>query len=204
MAPLAGDLSRRGWATWNLEYRRVGARGGWPATFEDVGAGIDALADLPARERLDLRRVVAIGHSAGGHLALWAAARPGLPADAPGAGPRVAVTRAVSLAGVADLRAGAALGLGGGAVERLMGGRPDEVSGRYALASPADRLPLGVPTVLVHGEVDDVVPVDLSRRFRDAAVAAGHRCELVELAGVGHGEPIDPASPAWAEARKRL
>jgi acetyl esterase/lipase len=206
MSPLAADLTRRGWATWNLEYRRVGpgAGGGWPGTFEDVAAGVDALADLPEREALDLDRVACAGHSAGGHLALWAAARPGLPAGAPGAGPRVRVGLALSLGGVVDLEEAERRGLGDGAVRDLLGGGPSRVPERYALASPAARLPLGVPQVLVHGAEDDTVPAALSEGYSRRAVAAGDPCELLVLPGVGHFEPVDPASSAWAAAVERL
>src|SRR5438128_11681154 len=100
MTELCLDLAAHGLAAWNLEYRRVGAGGGWPETFTDVAAGTDALSDL---ELLDSERVVAVGHSAGGHLAFWLAARPTLPADAPGAAPRVRIRAAVSQAGVLDL-----------------------------------------------------------------------------------------------------
>ena len=133
----------------------MGGGGGWPATFEDVAAGIDHLAALAAP--LDLARVVTIGHSAGGHLALWAASR-----DRPG----VAVTGAVGQAAVSDLAAVARLGLSSGAVEELLGGSPEQVPDRYAAASPAQRLPLGVPLLLVHGARDDTVPVALSRDFQ--------------------------------------
>jgi acetyl esterase/lipase len=206
MTPLAADLTRRGWATWNLEYRRVGPRagGGWPGTFEDVAAGIDALAGLPERRALDLDRVACAGHSAGGHLALWAAARPGLPPGAPGAGPRVRVGFALSLGGVVDLEEAERRGLGDGAVRELLGGGPSRVPERYALASPAARLPLGAPQALVHGAEDDRVPAALSEGYARRAVAAGDRCELVVLPGVGHFEPIDPASSAWAAAVERL
>ena len=104
MHPVCRDLASRGWAAWNLEYRRLGrlSGGGWPTTFDDVAAGVDHLAELAAP--LDLSRIVAIGHSAGGHLAAWAAARPRLPGCAPGAAPRVPVTAVVSQAGVVDLR----------------------------------------------------------------------------------------------------
>jgi acetyl esterase/lipase len=191
------DLAARGWAVWNLEYRRLGwrSRGGWPATFEDVAAGIDRLGRLDAP--LDLARVVAIGHSAGGHLALWAAARRGLPARAPGAEPAVRLAGAVAQAGVADLREAARLGLSRDAARSLLGGPPGKLPQRYDLASPMERLPIGVPQLLVHGDADDSVPVEIARRYAARAVEAGDPCELVELAGCGHYEHLDAESAAW-------
>ena len=195
--PLVADLASRGWAAWNLEYRRMGARsrGGWPVTFEDIAAGIDHLGTLDAP--LDTSRVVAIGHSAGGHLALWAAARPGLPAGAPGADPRIRLSGAVAQAGVVDLREVARLGLSDQAAESFLGGPPGELPQRYDLASPIERLPLGVPQLLVHGEADDVVPHEISRRYAQRAGEAGDPCELVVLPGVGHQEHRDPDGDAW-------
>ncbi len=194
---LVADIARRGWAAWSLEYRRLGwrSRGGWPATFEDVAAGIDRLGRLD--ESLDLARVVAIGHSAGGHLALWAAARPGLPAGAPGAEPRIRLAGAVSQAGVVDLREAARLGLSRRAAESLLGGSPIKLPARYDLASPIERLPLGVPQLLVHGDADDVVPISLARGYAERAAAADDTCELVEVSGCGHDEHLDPGSDAW-------
>jgi acetyl esterase/lipase len=193
MEALCVDLARSGWAAWNLEYRRLGGGGGWPTTFDDVAAGIDHLSTLAAR--LDLARVVAVGHSAGGHLALWAASR-----DRPG----VAVTGAVGQAAVSDLAAVARLGLSSGAVEELLGGSPERVPERYAAACPAQRLPLRVPLLLVHGMRDDTVPVALSRDFQRAAVAAGDTCDLVIHERDGHFEHIDPASGAWATVKRWL
>jgi acetyl esterase/lipase len=194
---LADDLSSRGWAAWNVEYRRLGLRsgGGWPATFADVAAGIDRLGML--EEPLDLSRVVAIGHSAGGQLACWAAARPGLPAGSPGAEPRIRLAAVVSQAGVVDLREAARLKLSRGAAELLLGGSPIRWPARYNLASPLERLPLGVPQLLVHGDGDDQVPIEISRRYAEQAAAAGDACELVELPGCRHFEHLDPDSEAW-------
>jgi len=194
-APLAADLARRGWAGWNLEYRRVGNGGGWPATLDDVAAGIDHLATLDVG--LDLSSVVTIGHSAGGQLAAWAAARPGRPADAPGASPGVAVTAVIAQAGVLDLRAGVDAGLGNGAIGDFLGGSPDEVPDRYDAASPIERVPLGVPVRCVHGRGDDIVPVDQSERYVAAATAAGDDAVLVEVDG-DHFAVIDVTSQAWA------
>ena len=184
MDDLAADLGARGWAAWNVEYRRVGPRagGGWPATFDDVAAAIDHLAALDAP--LDLRRVAAVGHSAGGHLALWAAGRK----DA-----RVPLTAAVGQAAVSDLDSAAATGVCGGMVEQLLGGSPEGVPDRYREASPARRLPLAIPVLLVHGGRDDTVPAAMSRRF-----AAEACCDLVELEADGHFEHIEPGTRAWA------
>jgi acetyl esterase/lipase len=190
MDRLCEDLARAGLPAWNLEYRRL-PQGGWPETFDDVAAGIDALGDLG----LDTSSVVAIGHSAGGHLALWAAAR---------VEPRVRVTHAVSQAGVADLREAARLRLSDCVVHDLLGGTPDEVPERYAAASPAELLPLGVPQLLVHGGRDDVVPPVVSRAYAEAARAAGDDVELVEDAGADHVDVIDPGHALWAAVLERL
>ena len=189
MDALCADLAGRGWAAWNLEYRRVGGRGGWPATFDDVSAGIDFLGDLrSAGAPIDIRRVMTIGHSAGGHLALWAATRER---------PAVRVSAAVGQAAVGDLARASRLGLSNGAADELMGGSPAVVPERYAAGSPSERLPLGVPALLVHGGRDDTVPVELSRQLHAAALAAGDRCELVVLEDDGHYEHLDPATAAW-------
>lgn len=200
MRPVCADLARHGWAAWNVDYRRVGRGegGGWPATFEDVAAAIDRLADLDAP--LDLTRVAAVGHSAGGHLALWAAARPGLPAGAPGSAPRVALTTGVAaLAAVYDLEATPDLCAPGGAVYDLMGGSPgDATDDRYALANPIRRVPLGIPILLVHGGADETVAVERSREFADAATAAGDHVLLNAPPGAGHRTVVDPRRPEWA------
>jgi acetyl esterase/lipase len=199
--PLAADLAARGWAAWNVEYRRVGGDGGWPTTLDDVAAAVDLLAG-PVQDaaggRLPLDRVVAVGHSAGGQLAAWLAARPGLPADAPGAGPVVGLRGAVSQAGVLDLVDAARHGVGNGAVSDLLGGLPDDIPERYALASPIARLPIGVPVVCVHGTADANVPLRQSERF---AAAAGGEAELVTLPDVDHFAVIDPAHEAWRVCR---
>ncbi len=184
MDALADDLAARGWAAWNVEYRRVGlhAGGGWPETGADIAAAIDHLAGLDAP--LGLSRVAAVGHSAGGHLALWAAQRAG--ADVP-------LTAVVGQAAVSDLEAASAQGVCGGMVERLLGGPPARAADQYRAASPARHLPLRVPALLVHGDRDDTVPVEMSRDF---AAAAG--CDLAELAGDGHYEHLESGSRAWA------
>jgi acetyl esterase/lipase len=172
-APLAADLARRGYLVWNLEYRRVGSGGGWPNTLADVAAGIDHLAVLKAsRNRpdidptsIDLTSVVAIGHSAGGHLATWAAGRSKLPATAPGANPVVPLTGVVSQAGVLDLARAAREKVGGTAVPDLLGGSFEQVAQRYAEASPQAQLPVQVPVRCVHGPEDETVPFDQSVEY---------------------------------------
>jgi acetyl esterase/lipase len=187
---LARDLVRRGWAAWNVEYRRVGevSGGGYPATLEDVAAAIDFLATVEAP--LDLARVVAIGHSAGGQLALWAAARPSA---------AVALAGVVAQAGVTDLRAAERDPDGEEAIARFVGGYAADVPERYADASPIERLPIGVPQLLVHGTDDVRVPVDMSRRYAEAARAAGDDVELVERPGEDHFVHLDPGGGAWAD-----
>jgi acetyl esterase/lipase len=199
MDALCADLAGRGWVAWNVEYRRLGRQsgGGFPRTLEDVAAAVDHLADLPAhplvdvrpvRHRLDLERVVAIGHSAGGQLATWLATRER---------PRVPVSRVVALAGVVDLRLASELELSGGAADLFLGGSPAQVPERYAAASPAERLPLGVPALLVHGARDEIVPPLMSERFAAAARAAGDDVVHIVCAGAGHMEHLDPAGAPW-------
>lgn len=189
---VADALTAEGFAVANVEYRRVGGGGGWPATFTDVGAAVDAV-ELALADRVDPGSVAYVGHSAGGHLALWAAVRDRLPADAPGRtdhAPRV--RGVVALAPNADLAAVDRLGLGGGAVRELLGGSPTTVPDRFAATDPSV---LGTPpatTVVVHGLLDDVVPIEVARSYRDRTGVS-----LVEIPGTGHFELIDPASAAW-------
>lgn len=201
--PLAADLAGAGFAAVAVEYRRVGAGGGWPSTLTDVAAAVDSLPGIADAERLDLTDVSAVGHSAGGHLAAWLAARHRLPAGAPGAAPRVRVTAAVLQAGVLDLAAADEQRLGNGAVGDFLGGSPDRVPERYAAADPVRLLPTGAAVFCVHGSADDVVPVEQSERYATAAAGAGDRVELRVVAG-DHMAMIDPASLAWATARDWL
>ena len=183
MHAVCRDLAARGWAAWNVEYRRLGEDGGgWPGTLEDVAAAIDHLAELPG---LDRSRAVAIGHSAGGHLAAWAAGRD----DA-----RVPLAGAVAQAGVLDLRRAWELRLSDGVVRDLLDGTEDH---RFAYASPIERLPAGVPLLLTHGGRDVDVPPEVSERYLAAARAAGDPCELVLLPEEDHYGHLDPGNPLW-------
>jgi acetyl esterase/lipase len=203
MDPMAADLVARGWAVWNLEYRRVRGAGGWPMTLEDLAAGVDHLAAIATSSRWDLTRSTVIGHSAGGHLALWAAGRQRLPSGAPGARPRVVPARVVALAPVADLPAADAAGLSDGAVRELLGGGPDEHPDRWRVTDPVGLVGHGVPVLLVHGDRDVDVPLAQSESYRQAARQAADPVELV-TGPWDHLELIDPASPGWHAVRRSL
>lgn len=187
--PLATDLAGRGWTTLTLEYRRVGDGGGVPQTLDDVASGIDLLAGVGT----DTRTVVALGHSAGGHLAAWAATRTRHPRWAGG----VEVTHVVAQAGVLDLVRAAHDRLGDGAVQAFLGGEPEEVPQACALADPAVQVPPGRPVWCVHARDDEEVPFAQSADYVATVVAAGGRAELVEVTG-GHFDVIDPRTAAWA------
>lgn len=195
MDGLAASVAEAGWAAWNIEYRRVGGGGGYPETFDDVAAAVDHLREVaPA---LDLERVAVVGHSAGGHLAAWAASRSSLPPGAPWADPKVRPLLAVAQAGVLDLVGCADAGLGGTACPDLVGGRPGAVPARYALTSPLLLLPVKTRVVAVHGTDDAIVPVAQSERYVAAAEASGTRAALRTIAGADHFDVIDPAHEAW-------
>jgi acetyl esterase/lipase len=163
---LAEDLVARGWAVWNVEYRRLGEGGGWPESFDDVCAAIEALP-------VATERIVAIGHSAGGHLAVRAAAE-------------VPLSGVVSQAGALDLYELWRRGTSDHVVRQFLGGSPDEVPERYEAATPR---PPGVPLLLTHGELDADVSVEISRGFGSG--------ELVVIDDEGHMEHLEPGSKCW-------
>jgi acetyl esterase/lipase len=201
MADLCDDLAAHGLAAWNVEYRRVGNGGGWPDTLLDVAACVDLLAELDAP--LELANVASVGHSAGGQLALWAAARATLPADAPGGDPRVRIVASVSQAGVLDLGLAATL-MPSSTPTRALLGDPVKNYERYVVASPRERLPLGIPQLVLHGDRDETVSMRIATSYAAAARSAGDPCELVVLTQTGHFEHIDPGAEAWHVARAWL
>jgi acetyl esterase/lipase len=185
-------LNREGVATWSLEYRRIGnPGGGYPGTLEDVRAGA---AHLPKIDRpVDLKRAVAVGHSAGGHLVLWLAKQNA-----------IALRGVVPLAPVADLRRAWELKLSNTVVADFLGGSPSEVPDRYRDASPIEMVPLGVRQRVLHGANDDVVPIEISRRFVAAAKKSGDDSQFIEVARAGHFELIDPRSDAWTAVKSAV
>ena len=201
--PLLPDLLAAGWAVWNLDYRATGVDGGgWPGTFEDVAAAVDLFAQAASEHGLGLDRAAFVGHSAGGHLALWAAARGHLPEGAPGAvpagGSAVLPVALVAQAAVADLVSADRRQLGGGAAAGLMGGRATDVPERYAVADPVRLVPFGVPLLVVTGDADAHVPPSQSEALAAAARAAGDDVEHVVVPGEDHFAHLDPASRCWA------
>ncbi|MFB8069552.1 alpha/beta hydrolase [Streptomyces californicus] len=249
VSPLADFLARRGFAVANVEYRRGGddiprqrdgaepgagsagpVAGRWPETFDDVAAALDAMPALASRELpgADVRRIVVSGHSAGGHLALWAAARHVLPEGSPWRLPAPPSLRGVvALAPIADFATAVGLGVCGGAVTQLLGGEAGSVLGgdagavldgdagsalggdavaveRAAHADPGVLLPTGIATAIVHGVEDIVVPPAVSEAYVDAAARSGETVGLTLLGGVGHFPLIDPSADACAVVAEEL
>lgn len=202
IAPLATALADDGWAVWAIEYRRVGSPGGgWPGTFQDVGAAIDHLRVVGKSQPLDLSRVVVAGHSAGGHLALWSSSRGLLPKQSPIAvGDPLLPRGVVAIAGITDVAAYASPNGCGSAVVPLMGGAPDVVADRYTQASPVALVP-PVPVQLIVGTADTIVP----RAQADAFVkVSGNRATVRLVEGAGHFDLIAPDREAWAVLRDAL
>jgi acetyl esterase/lipase len=198
-AALEQALADSGYAVWSIEYRRVGDDGGgWPGTFQDVGRGADHLRTLAGQYPLDLRRVVAAGHSAGANFALWLATRDRAAADSPlrsGNPLRIAAVLALSPAG--DLAALHAQGVCGNVIDKLMGGSPDRVPDRYRAVSPGMLAPIGVPQILIVGGQDRNWGPP-GRAYHALAAAAGDTlARLVEAPGSGHFDIIAPTTTTW-------
>ena len=192
MAALAKNAVGRGVVTWNFDYRAVGhPGGGYPGTLEDVAAALDHLTGLD--EPLDLEDVIVVGHSAGGHLALWAASRPGLEPGDPGSDPAVVPHTVVAQAAVVDLYTAADTNLGGGAVQGFLGGGPDEVPDRYRVASPS---PSNARVIAVHGRYVLVVPIGQSNRLVGAE-------GIFDDTGT-HFDVLDPTHGLWRRTLEAL
>jgi acetyl esterase/lipase len=193
---VAADLAARGFLVWNVDYRPSTAP--WPATLADTAAAYDHLSKGRYADRVDAGRVSVVGHSAGGHLALWLGSRTAQTPGGARTGPAPAAV--VAQAPVAALVEGAREGLGGGAVLALVQGTPEDAPERYAVADPIALLPTGVPTVCVHAPGDDIVPIRQSEKY---VAAAGGQARLVRFDG-GHFEHLDPAAQACAAMRDAL
>ena len=200
-------LTAAGLATWNIEYRRLGdPGGGYPNTFTDVGLAIDTVRDLALSYNLDLGKVITVGHSAGGHLGVWAAARQRLPLDHPLRGPDpLPLFAVVSLAGILNLAESLDLDVCLDLAEQLLGGTPEKVAERYAETSPSELVPLGIRQVLIHGTDDVIVPLVVSQHYRQVARAAGdHHVQLKKIQNGDHFDVIDPSSPKWPQVIERI
>jgi acetyl esterase/lipase len=204
MGHLSAALSQTGVATWSVEYRRIGNQGGgWPGTFEDVSRAADHLRTIAKTHPLDLNRVIAVGHSAGGHLALWLAARKILPKDSlVYSSDPLPLRGVVSLAGITDLRrAGTACDAN---VPQLMGGSAKDKTAIYDQASPVELLPLGIPSAIVQGSIDAIIPLAMAKDYADAAKKKGDDARLVVIENAGHFEVVDPKSFAWQAVKDEV
>ncbi|UVJ39676.1 alpha/beta hydrolase [Arthrobacter sp. CJ23] len=209
--PIARDLAARGIPAWNLEYRRAGNGGGWPHTFEDVLAGIDHLSDIAEEHGLKLGKVVALGHSAGGHLAVWAAGRRRLSSIGAQDAERqlqrnpeetaVHLTGVVSQSGLLNLAEAERLNLSNGAVCNLMGGDSVRYPKRHRFADPMSTLPIDVPVFAVHAADDDDVPVSQSEGYVAASTASGGTAQLLRVPG-DHYDLIDTKSVSYKKCRE--
>jgi acetyl esterase/lipase len=203
---LCAALKAVGVASWSIEYRRVGSTGGgWPSTFQDVAAGFDYLATIAKSYPIDLHRVIAMGHSAGGHLAFWLAGRHHIPETSPiyQPQPKVALRGLIALAGAVDLRL--TIDLSGyftfahdkHEVYSLMGGPPAELQERYRAGNPGDLLPLNAPQILIQGSDDGQIPPQLPDRWAELARRQGDEVTVTIIIGADHLDVVDPQSKAW-------
>ena len=201
MRNMAGDLSRQGIAVWNVEYRRYDEEGGgYPGMYHDVATAMDRLRALAPEHKLNLSRIVLVGHSAGGHLAQWAGSRARLPRSSPlyVADP-LQVPTVISLGGLADLRNEAALIQSScdRGTAQLAGVASAERPDVFADTSPAEMLPSGVRTVLIHGELDTIAPLRAGEDYARRARAAGDAADVIVLPGGSHYDEVAATSPSW-------
>lgn len=204
---MADDLRNNGFAVWEIEYRRLGHQGGgYPGTFLDVANGTDHLRTIASKYHLSLDKVIASGHSAGGHLALWLAARPRIPEKSALSLPQpLPINQVIGVAAISDLAFYAKAGAhacGDDTVARLLDtesrGKTDSVA-PFRDTSPTELLPIGVKQFLIHGVYDGIVPPSIGLRYRTKAAAAGETVGLLAIAGAGHFELIAPWTEPWKD-----
>lgn len=210
LAPMGDALKAQGIASWNVEYRRLWQPGsGWPGTYLDIAQAVDFVHTLAARHPLDLQRVIVLGHSAGGHLAMWAAARHRLPRTSPlyVANP-LPLRGVLNLAGTPDLAGYVTLTdknhCDNGVIEGLLGGQPDAQREREAQVSALKLLPLGVPQVLVWGRLDDFLNVSVAEAYVRAAQQAGDAARLIVSEDTGHFETASPLASTWPQVQQSI
>ena len=209
-SPMSDALRNAGIATWNIEYRRVDSEGGgWPGTYLDIANAVDHLKTIAGKYHLDMKQVITVGHSAGGHLALWAAARHRLAKDSPlYVKDPLPIRAAVNLAGPGRLQSLSAEQqqkvCGSVPVTRLLGGEIDSVPRRLHDGSPAQMLPLGVPQILITGSLDWLVPPALGEEYAAIAQRSGDKAQMTVIEGAGHFEVIAPGTAAWPTVQKAI
>ena len=208
MDAMATQLTKDGYATWNLEYRRIGDPGGaWPNTFLDIAKGINFLREIAPKYNLDLDHVVVTGHSAGGHLSLWQGLQEQIPEDSDIFHPDpLPVSGIVSLAGIVDpntylLREGSSCG---SHVDELLGGLPEDQPQRYVEGSPIALLPTNIPTVLITGQQDETVPLRHILPYYEKAKASKSKIKNIAVDNAAHFEVISPGSTAWPAISKSI
>lgn len=209
LGPLGDALKAEGIATWSIEYRRLYQPGsGWPGTYLDVGRALDHLRGVADEHRLDLDRLVVVGHSAGGHLAMWAAARTRLPAGSP-----LSVTNPLPMRGVINLAGTMDMtdnienmhaGCRDTVVPGMLGGTPHQVPERYAQVSAMSLVPLGVPQLLIWDEHEEFVPLPIAQKYLAAATRAGDAARLIVVPGIGHFDLASPFTDAWPVLRSSI
>lgn len=199
-SPFVEALAEAGFATWDLEFRRLGnLGGGYPGTFHDVAAGADHLSEIALHHPLDLRRVIAIGHSTGGHLALWLAGRRNLPAGSALYTPDpLPLKGVISLGGVNDLEASLRIGNRTDILPLLGVSSLPEAMPRFAETSPAQLLPFGIPQVLVAGSLEDAWRKEMTASYAERARQSGDAVDLVTPEGIDHFDIVDAQGPMLA------
>jgi pimeloyl-ACP methyl ester carboxylesterase len=206
---MADMLKAKGIATWDIEYRRLGQAGsGWPGTYLDVGRAVDYLRSIAVQNHLDLTRVIVVGHSNGGLLAMWVAARSRVrKSSLIYVSDPLPVRGVIDLAGIVDMEAFIPLEqqvCREAVVEQVLGGKPAEVPERYAQASAISMLPIGVQQTLIWGRRDQFVPISLLEKYTQTAERAGDPARLVSVPDVGHFELASPFSPAWPAVEREI